>query len=685
MADTAKTRVAVLGGGCGALAAAFWLTATPELRERYSVTVYTRGWRLGGKGASGRNSAKADRIEEHGIHIWMGVYTNAFRTFRECFGEWVRPPNHPFKNWEDAFKPLWQITLEQSAAGGWMPWNFPFPELPGKPGDPDDIVIEEAVERLVQWLIEHISPLTRFGVDVTHPSARPALERAHTAARLLRGAPDKAARLGEVHAALLPFQQWLASTARQSSPRGRVCPALFCIQRWFGAWLRSPTAGDDWQRLFILADLGVAMALGLIEDVLPYGLPGFDRINDEELRQWLMRHGAVEESAWSPPVKAVYDLAFAYAGGDATNPANARIAAGAAIKLIILMTLFYKYAPLWRLAAGMGETIFTPFYRVLEQRGVTFQFFHRVKRLDLSSDGAFVETIALDRQAEIIRPPYQPLFTVGGLECWPSEPKWDMLRDGDELRAKGIDFDSVWCPYHVGEVTLGRGRDFDLVVLGIPPAAAAPLAPGFNRDAAWRAMADQANSVATQAVQLWLSPTLENLGWSLGPTAMGSFAEPFDSWADMSHLLARESWPSGNRPQSIEYFCGSMPSPPAPAADDCRFITGQSQVVEANTKAWLAANIRYLWPQAAGEGGLKPGIVVSSYYHANIDPSELYVQSFPGTIKYRLDPAQPIFGNLYVAGDWTLSRINGGCVEAAIESGMRASHAICGYPRDIVG
>jgi uncharacterized protein with NAD-binding domain and iron-sulfur cluster len=57
------------------------------------------------------------------------------------------------------------------------------------------------------------------------------------------------------------------------------------------------------------------------------------------------------------------------------------------------------------------------------------------------------------------------------------------------------------------------------------------------------------------------------------------------------------------------------------------------------------------------------------------------VQSFPGTIQYRLDPAKPIFGNLYVAGDWTLSRINGGSVEAAIESGMRASQAICGYPK----
>jgi hypothetical protein len=125
-----------------------------------------------------------------------------------------------------------------------------------------------------------------------------------------------------------------------------------------GAWLGSSALGEDWQRILILADLGIALVLGLIEDVLAYGVSGFDCINGDELRQWLICHGAVEESAWSPPVKAVYDLPFAYAGGDATKPENARIAAGAAVKLIILMTLFYKHAPLWRLAAGMGATIF---------------------------------------------------------------------------------------------------------------------------------------------------------------------------------------------------------------------------------------------------------------------------------------------------------------------------------------
>ena len=63
-------KVAILGGGVGGMTAAFELTATPELRERYDVTLYQLGWRLGGKGASGRNARAHDRIEEHGLHVW---------------------------------------------------------------------------------------------------------------------------------------------------------------------------------------------------------------------------------------------------------------------------------------------------------------------------------------------------------------------------------------------------------------------------------------------------------------------------------------------------------------------------------------------------------------------------------------------------------------------------------------
>ena len=71
------------------MAAAFELTR-PEHAGRYEVTVYQLGWRLGGKGASGRGPA--GRIEEHGLHLWMGFYENAFRLMRECYAELRRDP-----------------------------------------------------------------------------------------------------------------------------------------------------------------------------------------------------------------------------------------------------------------------------------------------------------------------------------------------------------------------------------------------------------------------------------------------------------------------------------------------------------------------------------------------------------------------------------------------------------------
>jgi uncharacterized protein with NAD-binding domain and iron-sulfur cluster len=79
----AKTKIAILGGGLGAMAAAYELTCTRELRDRFEVTVYQQGWRLGGKAASGRNAAISQRIEEHGLHAFLGFYENAFRLMRD--------------------------------------------------------------------------------------------------------------------------------------------------------------------------------------------------------------------------------------------------------------------------------------------------------------------------------------------------------------------------------------------------------------------------------------------------------------------------------------------------------------------------------------------------------------------------------------------------------------------------
>ena len=93
------------------------------------------GFRLGGKGASGRGTH--GRIEEHGLHLWMGYYENAFRLLRDCYAELAEHGGHPWC-FEDAFTPAdFNAAMDLSPTGVWRPWKVEFPRMPGLPGDPE--------------------------------------------------------------------------------------------------------------------------------------------------------------------------------------------------------------------------------------------------------------------------------------------------------------------------------------------------------------------------------------------------------------------------------------------------------------------------------------------------------------------------------------------------------------------
>src|SRR5262245_24908852 len=129
-------RVAVIGGGCAAMAAAFELSR-PEHRGRYEITVYQAGHRLGGKGASGRGIH--GRIEEHGLHLWLGCYENAFRMMRDCYAELGRDRRScPIVDIDTAFEHASAVGLTEHASASFRPWMALFPTSPEMPGDPFD-------------------------------------------------------------------------------------------------------------------------------------------------------------------------------------------------------------------------------------------------------------------------------------------------------------------------------------------------------------------------------------------------------------------------------------------------------------------------------------------------------------------------------------------------------------------
>jgi hypothetical protein len=154
-----------------------------------------------------------------------------------------------------------------------------------------------------------------------------------------------------------------------------------------------------------------------------------------------------------------------------------------------------------------------------------------------------------------------------------------------------------------------------------------------------------------------------------------AFAEDYDSWGDMSHLLPMETWSGPNAPQAIGYFVGCMPVPKQPPPLPGSMQQQATQLADQ----WMTQSLSTLWPAYA------PSEVVSRYGVANFDSWEFYVQTPGGTnVASRLSPAATAgFSNLYVVGDWTLTRFSGGCFESAVESGMLAARAISGIPGEI--
>jgi uncharacterized protein with NAD-binding domain and iron-sulfur cluster len=77
--------------------------------------------------------------------------------------------------------------------------------------------------------------------------------------------------------------------------------------------------------------------------------------------------------------------------------------------------------------------------------------------------------------------------------------------------------------------------------------------------------------------------------------------------------------------------------------------------------------------------------LAAQYWRANTTPTERYVLTPAGSTAYRLAADESGLENLVLAGDWTRNGIDGGCVEAAVTSGMQAARALIGHERRFTG
>ena len=688
----ARKKIAILGGGMGALSTAYALTSRPRWQQHYDITVYQLGWRLGGKCASAREQHNHDRNLEHGLHVWLGCYHNAFRMLRDCYVRANWDQRSRLGSVDAAVSGVDEVPCMDYVNGRWYVWPLKYPHHPGKPGE------------------------GLLGLFSLWKGARATLRTAHEQHQLYR----RKAGIGPAPVAVPPAsvkrlapddKDALAAANDLASSMSRCAGRHSRAQLTGLMWLldearvshhatheQHPPTDPLLHRLWVMADLGTAIVRGLIaDDVL---LRGYESIDHWEFRDWLSHHGAHETTLTSGLLRELYDAGFSYrdgvtGSGIGTDWGNADLAAGTAVYSTFQISINYAGSVCYELNAGMGEVVIAPLFAALRDAGVRFEFFQRVKSLKLNDAGTRIAEIHVGQQVALKRDTYDPIVEdpETNIPTWPDQPIAGQIRDAGAI--SGVNLESYWNGWaDVGERVLKSGDEFDEVVLAISiaglPEICADLtsAPGALGER-WSAMFDAIKTTQTQSAELWLNRSLEQTGWDAGALPVDAGPEPFDVWADVDQVLRTESWPADG-PKSLSYLCGPLAgsylscppndtSVPALALADVQTVLTQ----------WLENNAHSLWPALQTpdggfdwdalydpEGRSGAARLQAQYLRANIDPSERYVLSVHGSAAHRMNAGDTLLDNLVVAGDWTRTAFNAGNVEAAVLSGLAASHVI---------
>lgn len=673
----AKKRIAIIGGGISGLAAAWRLLRTPELAARHEVTVYQMGWRLGGKCATGRNAEHGQRIEEHGIHGFMGCYYNALSMMREVYDAWwdtltddpARSEPHPLARFQDAFVPENCSYMWERHNGQDKRWPvFPDPRAPVLPNPHDEIAKAPEFAKASSWIAAVMALARQLNPD-------PGTSQSQAFDTFVDG----------IEAAVAAGASDLDSVVQVG------------LESLLAAHAKAAALSEVARRQGLVARYFAAIIQGFQRDKLEER--GFAAVDDEDFCDWLVRHGATPEVMASPIIQSPIFVTYQYVNGDV---GRAPAMSAAAYLQWVLRTPAALGARYYLFAAGSGDTIVTPLYQALRARGANVRFFHRVDALLPDERGRSVRAFDAILQWDAAGDDYDPLVRVKGLDCWPNAPKADPGCGAPPPAPFDLEDPLAELP-GARRVTFEAGRDFDHVILAVPVGALEPVvaplieaAPAAIRGR-WQQMLCCARTVATQSMQLWLRDSVADLGLK---DVLPQPQKPFllagnhragpHGHVDFSKVLKFEDWP-GEGPRGVLYFSGVIREPAHLQAGTHAYHTWMSAAAKLECATLL---------RAAG-GEILPGLALAShpfsldfdrlhapdaplgepdqrlecqYIRVNAVGPERYTQSPPRLLRSRLQPHDSGFSNLSLAGDWTDFGLNVGSFEGAVMSGMIAAH-----------
>lgn len=708
-----KKKIAVIGGGLGSLSAVYHIMSQPNAKELYDISIYQESWNLGGKGASGVNREKGFRVEEHGIHFWFGFYENAFYLMKEVYKNLNRPAGAPLATFEDAFKPQAVMDFAQRINDKWTHWEVGFPPMPGKVGDGEFVyAVEEMIEVGVKLMVDEFHEIAhhlesgclgflakpfRHKKPPVHPINEAYLTEFET--KIV----DKL--LHPVEKRLLSLAHYYQNHENHSAEDRKIhAEYIHSVKLWIWDIMGHLVSKfPDLLRVWCLIDFGMTAFKGMIEDGVLSKTDGgdhlkldFTKINNYDFQSWLIYHGADKHFIFNvPAVKSMYDGPFAFFRGAISTP---NVEAGTAMNIFLRLALTCKEHIMWRMQAGMGDTVFAPVYQYLKREfpeNVHFHFFHKAKHLTLSDDKQKVVEMEFDRLIDLapgVRE-YHPFVNVKGLDCWPSEPLYEQLNpeQAAKIRENKINICSDWSNWKGTKVIKKAGEDFDDVIIGASLAALPSFCSELiNHDARWAVMLDQVGTVQTQAFQLWFTKSAEELGVER-LKILSTYVEPLDTFAGMDQILEREDW-SGfpEKPGYIMYVCGAfLDSESIPPSHATYFPASQKQEVYDNMLNYIKNDLQFILPKAFDKngnfdwnllfdptGGVGEERLKYQYYRSNVDSTERYVFSLKDTSKFRIKTDESGFKNVFLTGDWIQNGMNIGFVEGATISGIQAARAV---------
>ena len=713
-------QIAILGGGMASLSAALELTDYPDWQQHYTVTLYQMGWRLGGKTSTGRGPS--ERIEEHGIHILQGWYDTTFRLLRAVYAERAERGLDPDSPLQDLFadgldrNDTTLMTEYDEQSGTWSSWPLIFPqtaELPGESGPlPPWQLVQKGLGLMLEFALgspyeKGFHPIQHLILDhfFPHHGQQASGCLGSLAKPFQRGAKTSPGSLPEAYRKLvealhLAHEEPDADAhAHLHKVRDRLGGFVTGLE---GRMLGGLKKTSRLRRIILGLNVGYYLLKGTLEDVFDPESETFNyaAIDHLDFREWLAGHGAPEWVTHSVLIRFFYTGTFS----NLVNDRGGSIAAGTALQFLV-QSIGYKGSFVFQFRYGTGDGMIMPIYQVLKARGVRFEFFQRVEEVEYAAGGQ-IERIRMQRQVKGASD-YDPVKVLpDGIKAWPNAPLYDRLDPGQaaRLREGHVNLEDPWTDWDGGETyTLSLGADFDEVVFGIPVGCIPHLCPGIvaNRPE-WRRMVEEVRGTPTQSAQLWLTPTLEQLGfrypdWGL-PEVHGApnvvvYENPMYSWLDSTLVIEHEHWPAGRAPGMVAYYTGPyVLTHPLPPYADHGYPGRENAVFVEAFRGWLRRNMAFFWPAGATPeepAGLNYALLYSTdegaggeerfaqqYYRLNVRPTDQYTLSLPGSGKHRLKADASGFDNLWLCGDWIDFGINVGYIDGTIQSGQQAAQAL---------